>query len=79
MSRADSNQGTMTQNCIVCLTKAQVFTGHVLRGARRVKVTAGWCKEHLHKSEDMNLMQGAACFGAWKPEYGIRDEFQRVG
>lgn len=69
----------MTQNCIICGQEAKVFTGHVLHGSCRKAVTAGWCKKHLHKSEDINLMQGAACFGQWKPEYGIRDNFEMNG
>ena len=68
----------MTENCIVCGKKAEIFTGHVLRGTRREMVTAGWCKEHINKSEDITLMEGAACFGKWKPEYGIRPEFEPV-
>ncbi len=66
----------MCENCIICLKKATVFTGHVLKGTRREKVTAGWCKDDLQKSEDMTLMKGAACFGEWKPEYGIRENFE---
>ncbi len=64
----------MTKNCIVCGKEAKVWTGHVLKGTE--KVAAGWCKPHLQLSEDINLMQGSACFGELKPEHGLRPEFE---
>lgn len=60
-----------TTNCIICQNPAKVWTGHVLYGSRRKKVTAGWCRDHVDRSEDMSLMKGAACYGEWKPEYGM--------
>ena len=59
-----------TTNCIECLKPATVWTCHVLYGSRKEKITAGWCKAHLHCSGDYKKMTGAACFGVWKPEYG---------
>lgn len=64
----------MTNNCIQCSSKATVWTGHVLKGKQMI--TAGWCKDHLHQSENMNLMKGAGCFGEHKSEYGLRPEFE---
>lgn len=63
----------ITLNCIVCLKKAEVWTGHVLRGSSKEKITAGWCKEHLHMSEDVSQMQrSSGCFGQWQPEFELR-------
>lgn len=62
----------MTKNCIICNRQAEVWTGHVLMGKSKEMITAGWCRQHIYKSEDITLMQGAACFGQWKPEHGIR-------
>lgn len=69
----------ITEKCIICGKEAEVWTGHVLRGARKEMITAGWCKQHLNKSEDITLMQGAACFGQWKTEHGVRPQLEPIG
>lgn len=68
----------MTQNCIICGKAVKAYTGHVLRGANREMITAGWCKEHLHISEDISMTQEPACFGPWKPEHGLRTENEKT-
>lgn len=62
-----------TETCIFCQVPATVWTCHVLRG--KEKITAGWCKNHLYKSEDISLMKGPACFGPWKIVHGLLPDF----
>ena len=64
----------MTQNCIHCGQEAKIFTGHVLRG--KEMITAGWCKDHIHISDDFTKMQSPGCFGNWELKYGIRKNFE---
>ena len=67
----------MTQNCIVCYQEAKLFTGHVKRGNE--SITAGWCKNHIHKSNDMSIMINSGFCGEWKTEFGIRENFKQIG
>lgn len=60
-----------TEKCIVCLSAATLHTCHVLKGKNMV--CAGWCDAHKDNSEDWTKMTGPACFGKWKPEYGLTD------
>jgi hypothetical protein len=54
-----------TENCIVCLNKAIVFTGNVLKENKRV--IAGFCsKEHANELKS----NAKGCFGEWKVQYG---------
>lgn len=67
------------ENCIVCLKKATVFTGHLLlkEGCvplNIIKVGAGFCKKH-NKDEFILAPEKfgiKGCFGEWKPKYGIQ-------
>lgn len=57
-----------TDKCIVCLEKAQYFSGHVLKDGK--KITAGFCSsEHLFEAT-RNVYGG--CLGDWKEEYELR-------
>ena len=64
---------SQTSACIVCLKPAEVWSGHVLRGNR--KVLAGWCVEHRRLRYRMKLMGDLACYGGWHRRYG--DNFMR--
>jgi len=63
-----------TENCLVCLKPATEFTGHVLKGTKRV--TAGWCKEHSRTPGwpiSMSLLGvSMGCYGGWHEKYGIQ-------
>ena len=65
---------SQTRNCIVCLSPACRWTGHVLHGNRRV--LAGFCVYHmLSRSDRDGLLGNRACYGGWHAKYG--DNFKR--
>ena len=58
---------SQTLRCIECLREATHWSGHVLRGER--KVLAGWCD--THSTRGWRTMLGArACFGGWHKKLG---------
>lgn len=66
-----------TENCIICLKKAFVWTGHVIR--QKECVLAGFCYKHINemnkdKIKLLNLINKQGCFGAYHPKYGIKRE-----
>jgi len=66
----------MTKNCIICNQTAKVWTGHVVRKTDKKIITAGWCRNHIHKSDDITLMKSAGCFGEWNQVNGIKENFE---
>lgn len=59
-----------TDKCIVCLAKAETWTGHVMRG--KEIVLAGWCSIHRSRSmSDLRLLKHEGCFGGYHASYGL--------
>lgn len=59
------------KNCIVCLKKATIYTGHVMK--ENLVVSAGFCEKH-QDAPCASLLGEEGCFGGWHKEYGITEE-----
>ena len=55
-----------TETCIICSEKARFYTGAVM--LNELKITAGWCKEHVPLSEDCSTWKGKA----YSPTMGLK-------
>lgn len=61
-----------TVNCIKCLSKATMYSGHVTRLDSRggaIKITSGYCVEHKDLCSNSGDENGWC--GEYKNEYGI--------
>ena len=73
-----------TEKCIICLSKAVSFGGHVHIGNETI--IAGFCdrhdfncKEHASFCKKLSNEGCKGCYGEWTEEMGIDDSFGKVG
>jgi len=59
-----------TQKCLVCLKKAEYFTGHLLTETNEM-IIGGFCKKHLNVI-NINFLNRQGCLGAYHSKYGIQ-------
>ena len=58
-----------TENCIICLAPAVLWTGHVTKGKQ--KITAGFCRGHKIVDLYITFKDGLGRYGDYKNDYGI--------
>jgi hypothetical protein len=65
----------LTQKCIICRKKAEIFTGHLHDNKKKRIITSGFCEKHKMSKPNNTAKyceMRCACFGKWKKVYGLK-------